>query len=224
MPAATTTKPPLPPALQTTLRPLQTELTNVIRFLHRQGWTPATSSNFSHRLPAHLLPNIPACLISVSGKDKEHWTADDFLIVDNTGLPVFDTSHRPSAETILHTMRYQNNPGIQCILHTHSVNGTVLSRHYGKQGIIEFSGYEILKGFSGIHTHDTTVRIPIFPNSQNIAALSKEVEAWLATHPNTPGFLLEGHGLYTWGATIADARRHVEVFEFLFEVLLKCPA
>ena len=30
---------------------------------------------------------------------------------------------------------------------------------------------------------------------------------------------MAGHGLYTWGDTIADARRQVEVLEFLFEVV-----
>ena len=36
-------------------------------------------------------------------------------------------------------------------------------------------------------------------------------------HPDVHGYLIAGHGLYTWGRTVDDALRHVEAFEFLFE-------
>ena len=41
----------------------------------------------------------------------------------------------------------------------------------------------------------------------------------LLTDPRAHAFLLRGHGLYTWGETIADAERHVEIIEFLLEVI-----
>jgi methylthioribulose-1-phosphate dehydratase len=31
--------------------------------------------------------------------------------------------------------------------------------------------------------------------------------------------LLRGHGLYTWGSDLAEAKRHVEILEFLLEVV-----
>jgi methylthioribulose-1-phosphate dehydratase len=40
-------------------------------------------------------------------------------------------------------------------------------------------------------------------------------------HPDCVGYLIRGHGLYTWGPRMADALRHVEAFEFLFECELK---
>jgi methylthioribulose-1-phosphate dehydratase len=36
--------------------------------------------------------------------------------------------------------------------------------------------------------------------------------------------LLKAHGLYTWGADVAEARRHVEILEFLLEVLTRWPS
>jgi len=39
----------------------------------------------------------------------------------------------------------------------------------------------------------------------------------LAAHPSCHAFLLRRHGLYTWGDTLPDAVRHVEVLEFLLE-------
>jgi len=81
----------------------------------------------------------------------------------------------------------------------------------------------MLKGLSGIKTHETTFNLVIFPNTQDIAALSQEVEARLLDpeNPLRHGFLLSGHGLYTWGQDVAEARRHVEVLEFLLEVVLQ---
>ena len=83
----------------------------------------------------------------------------------------------------------------------------------------------MLKGLEGITTHDTAVDIPVFQNSQDMVELSAQIKEALITpdgsQPETSrphGFLLSGHGLYTWGQNLAQARRHIEIFEFLFEV------
>ena len=71
----------------------------------------------------------------------------------------------------------------------------------------------------GVKTHEHQEWIPVFENSQDIPALAKEVEALLKQDPRPHGFLLRSHGLYTWGEDVAEARRHVEIFEFLLEVV-----
>jgi methylthioribulose-1-phosphate dehydratase len=38
------------------------------------------------------------------------------------------------------------------------------------------------------------------------------------------GFLLREHGLYTWGATVQEAKRHVEILEFLLEAVARASA
>jgi methylthioribulose-1-phosphate dehydratase len=48
--------------------------------------------------------------------------------------------------------------------------------------------------------------------------LAKELDAALRSFPKAHGVLLRRHGLYTWGESIAGARRHLEALEFLFEV------
>jgi methylthioribulose-1-phosphate dehydratase len=35
-------------------------------------------------------------------------------------------------------------------------------------------------------------------------------------HPQTPAYLIAGHGLYAWGADVAQARWRVEALEFMF--------
>jgi len=34
---------------------------------------------------------------------------------------------------------------------------------------------------------------------------------------NLHAYLLEGHGLYTWGRSVEEALRHTEALEFMFE-------
>ncbi len=206
--------------LQTTPPSLATELVEAIRFLHAQGWTPATSSNFSYR----LLNESHTFYVSISGRDKGTLAPEDFLHVDYSGQLVtqWHEAPKPSAETLIHSVIYQNFPEAKLVLHTHSINGTVFSKLYESKGQAILTGFEILKGFEGVKSHDAEIVLPIFPNSQDMPALSQQIDAYLkaASHP-VYGFLLAGHGLYTWGDSAPQARRHAEVFEYVMECILK---
>jgi methylthioribulose-1-phosphate dehydratase len=187
---------------------LKTEMVQAIRFFHQQGWAPATSSNYSFRLPGQS-----DFFVSQSGVDKGQFQSQHFMLVDASGKAI-DDPRKPSAETLLHCAIYDLLPDVHCILHTHTVNNTVLSQSLA--GPLTLAGYEILKGFAGIGTHDVNIAIPIFPNSQDMSTLSQEIIDYFKQAASAPyAFLLAGHGMYTWGNSIADAKRHVEVMEFL---------
>ena len=119
----------------------------------------------------------------------------------------------------LHLTIYRFFPNTGSILHTHSVWGTILSDIFYEKGFIEISGYEMLKGLSGVKTHEHTEQVPIVENSQDYIALSHVIENVLRENPNCHGVYLRRHGLYTWGENVKEAKRHIEIFEFLFEVL-----
>jgi len=198
------------------------------REFHGRGWSLGTSSNYSvvlQREPLELL-------ITASGKDKSALETADFVRVDAGGRlldPAAADGRRSSAETLLHCLIAELIPDVGAVLHTHSVWATILSRAglpFGADhGSLQIAGYEMLKGLEGITTHETCAEVPIFANSQDMADLSDRVrKAFVAAgftadrRPPLHGFLLSGHGLYTWGRTLAEARRHIEIFEFLFEV------
>ena len=172
------------------------------------GWTPATSSNFSMRMDARH------AAITVSGRDKGRLSVDDIMVVDFKGQPVA-TPQRPSAETLLHTQLYARDPGIGCVLHTHSRVQTVSSRLFAAQGHVRLEGYELLKAFAGNQTHEMAIDVPVLPNTQDMPALAEQVERLLDAGPLW-GYLIDGHGLYAWGRDMAQARRHLDAFEFLF--------
>ena len=182
---------------------------------HQRGWSLATSSNYScvvSRDPLRLL-------ITASGKDKGRLEEDDFVLVDADGQPVGTTPHRSSAETLLHVVIARRRPEVGAVLHTHSVWGTFLSARARPGGTVVLEGFEMLKGLEHVQSHDHREHVPVFDNSQDIPYLAGQVDRWLASDDadRAHGFLIRRHGLYTWGRTIAEARRHVEAFEFLFE-------
>ncbi len=178
-----------------------------------QGWTPATSSNFSVRMDSEHIA------ITVSGKDKGRLTEADIMVVDRKGKAV-QTDLRPSAETLLHTQIYDQFSDVNCVLHTHSPTQTISSRLYEPQKQIRLEGYELLKAFSGNATHEMAVNLPVFSNSQDMHELAKRVAPHLTAGPIW-GYLIAGHGLYAWGKNIAEARRHIEAFEFLLHCELE---
>ncbi|WP_207850096.1 MULTISPECIES: methylthioribulose 1-phosphate dehydratase [Pseudomonas] len=192
---------------------LAQQIVDAGRFLYGRGWSPATSSNYSTRL------SPSEALLTVSGKHKGQLGLDDVLATDLSGNSL-EPGKKPSAETLLHTQLYSWRAEIGAVLHTHSVNATVLSR-LTAEDFIEFEDYELQKAFSGISTHESRVRVPIFDNDQDIARLAAKVQPWLDAHPDCVGYLIRGHGLYTWGAQMSDALRQIEAFEFLFECELK---
>lgn len=183
---------------------------------YRRGWSLGTSSNYSvvvGRDPLRLV-------MTGSGFDKGHLTPEQFLLVDEDARSVSAGFPKPSAEALLHTA-LAKAAGAGAVLHTHSVCATVLSEGFLAKGSLPISGYEMLKGLTGITTHETAIEVPIYQNTQDIASLAKVVEARAGdvANPLRHGFLMAGHGLYTWGADLAAARRQVEIFEFLFEVV-----
>jgi len=178
------------------------------RKLGALGLTPATSSNFSMRLDADHLA------ITISGRDKGALTADDIMVVDRDGKAV-GTAARPSAETLLHTQIYARFPEANAVLHTHSRTQTVASRLYSKEGVIRFEGYELQKAIAGHTTHESQLDLPVFPNTQQMPELVAKVDTWIDAGKPLYGYLIDGHGIYTWGRDMAETERHIEAFEFL---------
>lgn len=181
------------------------------RFIDSKGWVPATSGNFSARLADG---NIA---ITVSGRHKGRLQTEDIMLIDSCGRSL--DGKKPSAETLLHTSIYQRYPEIQAVLHPHSVNATLTARLFEREIVLE--DYELLKALPGIDTHESRIVVPIFANDQDIPRLAAEVEAYMETHGDIYGYIIAGHGFYTWGASVDDALRHLEALEFLFDIEIR---
>lgn len=202
-------------ALQTNLtyQESRQNLVALIHQIHAKGWSPATSTNYSFRNPE---PYQQTYTISSSGVDKSAFTDKHLMVVDSTGSPIPEYEHlRPSAETLLHTQLYAQFPEVGAVLHTHSMAATVLSHHYRFDNGFWLRDWEVLKGLRGIETHTASVWLPVFANDQDIARLSQLIAQYQPQTQPFWGYLLAGHGLYAWGKDLAEAKRHLETFEFL---------
>ena len=75
------------------------------RFIDSKAWVPATSGNFSIRLPNGTIA------ITVSGKHKGRLEIDDIMLIDAAAQSL--DGKKPSAETLLHTSLYKHYSDIQ---------------------------------------------------------------------------------------------------------------
>jgi methylthioribulose-1-phosphate dehydratase len=193
-------------------------LSEVGKGFYERGWVLGTSGNFSavvSREPLRLA-------ITATGLDKGGLKAAQFLEMDEEANVVRGDG-KPSAEALLH-LAIVTGVNADAVLHTHSVWSTVLSGTHAAQGGIALEGFEMLKGLAGVRTHKHREWLPILENSQDMAELAGRVSNVLRESPGIHGFLLKEHGLYTWGKSLQEAKRHVEILEFLMEVLVRSGA
>jgi len=190
------------------------EILAVGRRLDGRGLALATTGNYSVRLGDERIA------ITVSGRHKGRLRADDVTQIDARGHAL--EAQPPSAEAALHVSVYRLYPAANAVLHVHSVASITLTRLLRRGSDVVLEGYETLKILPGVTTHETRVEIPVFDNSQNIPELARQVEArLLALHRPPAAFLLRGHGIYAWGATVEEAERVVEALEQLLSCELE---
>jgi methylthioribulose-1-phosphate dehydratase len=188
------------------------ELAAVARAFHGRGWLLGTSGNLSavvQREPLQIT-------MSPSGVDKGELRPEQLLSIDENAQIIGQKGGKPSDESLLH-IRIVKERGAGAVLHTHSIWNTILSDLYAADGGIRIEGYEMLKGLQGVRTHEHAEWLPIVENSQDMPALAETIGATLNEHQAAHGFLLRRHGLYSWGENLAQAKRHVEILEFLLE-------
>lgn len=186
-------------------------LCNAGRFIDSKGWVPATSGNFSARLPDGTIA------ITTSGKHKGHLQVEDIMLIDGEANAL--DGKKPSAETALHTALYRRFPAVNAVLHPHPMSAVLISKLNGNE--IALENYELLKAFGDINTHETSITIPVFPNDQDIPRLAKVIDDYLDKANQCFGYIIAGHGLYTWGESVPEALCHLEALDYLFACELR---
>lgn len=189
----------------------------IARQLYERGWMPGTAGNISVRLGDDAL-------ITASGLSKGELREVDTVLVtvaDTTPLPGQD--RKPSAETSIHTAVYRTRPA-GAVVHVHSPFATALATTAAEPGDavtpLRISGYELLKGF-GL-ADPSSVAIPVFPNWPQVPRIGADIERYLRENPGAPPILfIAGHGITTWGDTLAQARDRAECLEALCELITR---
>lgn len=188
-------------------------LIRTVRAFHLRGWCQGTGGNFSLVLQREPL----SLLMTPSGVDKGRLRSGQLVQIGDGGQLLGQEGLAASAESALH-LALVRAAGAAAVLHTHSIWGTLLGERHLAQRQIEFSGYEMQKGIEGVTDPDRLLLLPVVPNSQDMAELAASIERVVVAQPAVRGLLIAGHGLYGWGATLQQAQRHVEIYEFLLEL------
>lgn len=177
---------------------------------YARGWMLATAGNLSARVDGPA----DAFVVTASGGHKGQLTADDFL--DGT-VPdgVQAGARNPSAETVVHQRLYAARPREAfAILHVHAPYLTLMSRVGASDGRVSFSGWEYVKAL-GFWEPSADVWVPVVPNHHELSRLA---DAVAAAADEAPAVLVDGHGVYAWGESIAAAQRHIEAVEALSQL------
>lgn len=192
-------------------------LVKIVREFNAKGWAPATSSNYSFR----NVESDSEFSITISGVDKSFFSEKDIIVVNESGVPVESFKHLvPSRETLIHMLIYRLTQA-NAVFHTHSSNSTVLSMLFENEKEMSFRGYEILKGVKGNTSHLEALSIPIISNSGDPLQICFDIEEALSQNSGSFALMISGHGLYCWGDSLHEAKRHTEIFEFLMECSFK---
>jgi methylthioribulose-1-phosphate dehydratase len=187
---------------------MKEQLVKTIRFYNQKGWSPATSTNYSFRENDQIW-------VTRSGIDKSQITEKDFITVNNIGELIGEFAQiKPSAETQIHCDIYSLFPDAKVILHSHGIYPVLASSRLND--FIQLEGFEIQKGFQGQVTHDSSVRIPIFENNQDMGFFSEQLRLRQDELSNAC-FIIKKHGTYAWGKDLFEAKRHLETLDYLCE-------
>jgi methylthioribulose-1-phosphate dehydratase len=184
----------------------------------RRGWLMGTCGNLSVRLESEPLK----VLMTASGVDKAELTEEDFLLVGKGGALLESSRHKPSSEGGVHEVVYGRTSASACY-HVHSIWNNLASRIFRERGRVLFEGIEMIKGLTGESGQPfglfDAVQLPIVDNHEDMAQLARNVDGGL--DPAVPAVLVYQHGVYAWGRDQSEARRHVEILEFLLEYVCR---
>ncbi len=176
--------------------------------LDARGWVAATGGNLSARL------DDGSVAITVSGRHKGDLVPEDIMRVGMDGASL--DGKKPSAETLLHTGLYKVRPDVNAILHTHPRACVLYGVILPEAVVVNMQGYEFLKAFPGVKTHEIVIALPIYNNTQDMPALQRKVDGWFDSNPDAPPvYLVRGHGLTVGAATVDAARYTTEAVEEL---------
>ena len=204
---------PAAPASATVDPALADKFIQLGRYLHSREWMPAHTGNFSQRLGQGRF------LLTADGANKGALSPRDLVIVDAHGRPLGTGSPRPSLEGPVHLALYHHYPKVNAVIHTHSVAATMLSKMVDES--VELTDYELLKAIEGVDAADKKVTVPVFSNYKEYKQLANWFRRYVVRAPHYHGFLITGHGFYTWGSSLRTALRHAEAFEFMFDCELR---
>jgi len=192
-------------------------LCEFLRLFYDKGWVAGTGGGICGALADGTM------LMAPTGVHKERVTVDDLFRVDrqaavvsppkNPGLRLTECS------TIFCAIAERRKAG--SAMHSHALTA-VLAADVARGGDrIIIRDLEMLKGIRGCTNADHHA-VPVVDNTARepelVAGIRRALDAPEFQH--TACVLVRHHGAYIWGEDLWEAKRHAEVYHFLFEAVV----
>lgn len=181
---------------------------------YENGWISGTGGGIcAIESPGRLL-------LAPTGVHKELVAPSDFFVVDlQTGAVVEAPANkalRPSeCSEIFRTIIRTRGGG--SVVHSHAL-AAVLACDLAPGDALTVERLEMLKGIPHVSNADTHL-VPVIANTRREPQLVADVEKVLADPRFSSAYAIgvRDHGAYIWGADLLEAKKHAEVYHFLFE-------
>eukprot|EP01035_Chromulina_nebulosa_P017799 gene17799-23407_t len=183
------------------------------------GWVTGTGGSISIRYGNRIY-------MTPSGVQKERIKPDELFVLDTNGSILAIPSQKPGcnlpklsdcAPLFLHAYK-QRNAG--AVLHSHAYSTNLITSLFEGKSEFRVSHQEMIKGITGHGYYDELV-IPIIENTAWEHELADSLGETIAKYPKSVAVLVRRHGMYVWGRTWEEAKRHGECLHYLFEVVIE---
>lgn len=181
------------------------------------GWVTGTGGSISIRHGNRIY-------MTPSGVQKERIAPDELFVLDIDGnvlstpamKPTFTPKLSDCSPLFLHAFK-QRHAG--AVLHSHALSTNLVTSLCEGQAAFRISHQEMIKGIAG-HGYFDELVVPIIENTAHEHELADALGECIANNPKSCAVLVRRHGMYVWGKTWEEAKRHGECLHYLFEVAL----
>jgi methylthioribulose-1-phosphate dehydratase len=190
-------------------------LVELLRDFHARGWVSGTGGGICGATEDGNLFLAPTAV------HKELVRPDDFFVVaPQDGHVVREPKTpglRPSECNAIFCLLARER-GARSVAHSHALAAVLAGDAAAGRDHLAVRDLEMLKGIPRLTNRDVH-RVPVVRNTPREPELVAQLEDVLRDERFAPAYaiLVEDHGAYIWGDDVWDAKRHVEVYHFLFE-------
>jgi methylthioribulose-1-phosphate dehydratase len=188
----------------------------LLRLFYDKGWVSGTGGGIC------ALESPGRLLLAPTGIHKERVRPDDLFVVDTDTGKVLEAAAdpllRPSeCNDIFRSIIRRRRAG--AVVHSHALSAVLAADDAGDAITIE--RLEMLKGIPGVTNTDRHLA-PVVENTPSEPELTADIERVLADDRFASAYAIgvRDHGAYIWGADPWEAKKHTEVYHFLFEAVV----
>jgi len=191
-------------------------LVELLREFHGRGWVSGTGGGICG--PA----DDGGLLLAPTGVLKERVRPGEFFVVDpqdgHVIRPADDPALRPSECNAIFGLTHRKRAAWS-VVHSHALTAVLAADLVPRlTDHLAIRGLEMLKGIPGVGNQDTHL-VPVIRNTPRESELVEQLTAVFddPRFATASAVLVRDHGAYIWGDGVWDAKRHTEVYHFLFE-------